>query len=99
VACSSNVVVWQVLSVKLSLELLLRAGGGALKQMKWMAGILLANLRGVIVGSDPAQRHLHSKKRAESVVWEADTFLDKGRIIQAGEVNSLTREEVLRYAW
>lgn len=87
------------MSVKLSLVLLLRAGRGALKQMKWMAGILLAKLRGVIVGSGPAQRHLHSKERAESVVWEADTFVDKGRMVQAGEVNLLMREEVLRYAW
>jgi hypothetical protein len=69
------------LSVKLSLELLLRAGGGALKQMKWMAGILLAKLRGVIVGSNPAQRHLHSKKRAESVALGSRGFLGKGRMI------------------
>jgi len=35
--------------------------------MKWMAGILLAKLRGVVVGSNPVQRHSHSKRRAEYV--------------------------------
>jgi hypothetical protein len=71
-----------------------------LKQMKWMAGILLAKLRGVVVGSNPVQRHLHSKRRAEYVALGSKGFPGQREDdTQAGEVNSLTREEVFRYAW